>query len=379
MEKGRPPGRLRHSYSARCRLVGLVLSGLSPQAASTACGMSRATAYRLLGRYQQGGWEALHDRAPIAKHCPHRLSREAEAQIVELRRRTGWGPRSLSAALGRPPSTIWRVLKRYDCSRQAQAPRPAANRYEYAAVGELVHLDIKKLGRFWHVGKRILNDGVRRSSRAGWQYAHVAVDDHSRHAIVQLRNSERGNDCAAFAHAVINAYAERGTPIQRILTDNGAGYRSSAFRDLLAECGIRHIRSPTRPAPTARPKPSSASSNANGPTASSTHPAATAPRPCPAGCAGTTTTDHTAASAATHPSPASHTLRGPTPSSRPNLDIDVDRRMSVRAVRRVWEREAFLSAIDWVPSEAVAGVESTWRCVLAVAVVFSRVAPVAAT
>ena len=245
MDKGRPPGRLRHSYSARCRLVGLVLSGLSPQAASTACGMSRATAYRLLGRYQQGGWEALHDRAPIAKHCPHRLSREAEAQIVELRRRTGWGPRSLSAALGRPPSTIWRVLKRYDCSRQAQAPRPAANRYEYAAVGELVHLDIKKLGRFWHVGKRILNDGVRRSSRAGWQYAHVAVDDHSRHAIVQLRNSERGNDCAAFAHAVINAYAERGTPIQRILTDNGAGYRSSAFRDLLAECGIRHIR--TRP------------------------------------------------------------------------------------------------------------------------------------
>ena len=108
-----------------------------------------------------------------------------------------------------------------------------------------MHLDIKKLGRFWHVGKRILNDGVRRSSRAGWQYAHVAVDDHSRHAIVQLRNSERGNDCAAFAHAVINAYAERGTPIQRILTDNGAGYRSSAFRDLLAECGIRHIR--TRP------------------------------------------------------------------------------------------------------------------------------------
>jgi transposase InsO family protein len=207
--------------------------------------MSRATAYRLLSRYQQGGWEALHDRAPIAKHCPHRLSREAEAQIVELRRRTGWGPRSLSAALGRPPSTIWRVLVRHGCSRAERAPRPAANRYEYAAVGELVHLDIKKLGRFWHVGKRILSDGVRRSSRAGWQYAHVAVDDHSRHAIVQLRNSERGNDCAAFAHAVINAYADRGTPIHRILTDNGAGYRSSAFRDLLAECDIRHIR--TRP------------------------------------------------------------------------------------------------------------------------------------
>jgi transposase InsO family protein len=241
MEKGRPPGRLRHSYSARCRLVGLVLSGLSPQAASTVCGMSRATAYRLLRRFEQGGWEALHDRAPIAKHCPHRLSAEAEAQIVQLRRQTGWGPRSLSAALGRPPSTIWRVLVRHGCSRAERAPRPAANRYEYAAVGELVHLDIKKLGRFWHVGKRVLGDG-NRSKGAGWSYAHVAVDDHSRHAIVQLRNSERGQDCAAFVHAVINAYAQQGTPIQRILTDNGAGYRSRAFADLLAEHDIRHSR-----------------------------------------------------------------------------------------------------------------------------------------
>src|SRR5579884_2953562 len=131
MEKGRPPARLRHSWEARCRLVELMLSGLSPCAASVACGMSRATAYRLLRRFEQGGWEALRDRPPVAKHCPHRLSAEAEAQIVALRRQTGWGPRSLSAALGRPASTIWRVLKRYDCSRQAQMPRPTANRYEY--------------------------------------------------------------------------------------------------------------------------------------------------------------------------------------------------------------------------------------------------------
>src|SRR3954454_11083942 len=91
MEKGRPPGRLRHSWEARCRLVRLMLSGLSPQAASTACGMSRATAYRLLGRYQQQGWEGLRDRPPIAKQCPHRLSTKAEAQIIALRRRTEGG------------------------------------------------------------------------------------------------------------------------------------------------------------------------------------------------------------------------------------------------------------------------------------------------
>ena len=92
MVEGRRPLRLRHSYSARCRLVGLMLSGLSPQAASTACGMSRSTAYRLLRRLEQGGWAALQDGPSVAKHCPHRLSAQAEAQILELRRQTGWGP-----------------------------------------------------------------------------------------------------------------------------------------------------------------------------------------------------------------------------------------------------------------------------------------------
>jgi transposase InsO family protein len=242
MMQGRRPVRLRYSWEARCRLVGLMLSGMSAQAAAVACGTSRSTAYRLLRRYQDGGWDALRDRPPIARRCPHRLSLEAEAQIVALRRQTGWGPRSLSAALGRPASTIWRVLCRYDCSRAAVQPRPPANRYEYAAVGELVHLDIKKLGRFWQIGKRVLDDGANHSKGAGWSYAHVAVDDHSRQAMVELRNSEQAVDCVAFTGHVITSYADQGTPIQRILTDNGACYRSHAFRDLLAAHGIRHIR-----------------------------------------------------------------------------------------------------------------------------------------
>jgi transposase InsO family protein len=232
MIKGRRPLRLRHSWEARCRLVDLVLSGQSPQAASVACGMSRLTAYRLLGRFREGGWEGLRDRPSIAQHCPHRLSPQAEAQILALRRQTGWGPRSLSAVLGRPASTIYRVLRRHGCSRAQRQPRPSANRYEYGAVGELVHLDIKQLGRFWQIGKRILKDGVGRNHGAGWQYAHVAVDDHSRLAQVELRASQQGNDCTAFAQTVISAYAERGTPIQRILTDNGSGYRSHAFRHI---------------------------------------------------------------------------------------------------------------------------------------------------
>ena len=108
-----------------------------------------------------------------------------------------------------------------------------------------MHLDIKQLGRFWQVGKRALGDGVQRNRFAGWSYAHVAIDDHSRQATVQLRDTQAANDCVAFTHAVIEAYAAQGTPIQRILTDNGSGYRSHAFRDLLKRHGIRHIR--TRP------------------------------------------------------------------------------------------------------------------------------------
>ena len=240
--QGRPSLRLRHSFSARCRLVRLVLSGLSPQAASMACGMSRATAYRLLRRYQDEGWEGLRDRPPIAKRCPHRLSAEAEAQIVALRRRTNWGPTALSAALGWPASTIWRVLKRHGESRAQRAPRPAANRYEYAAPGELVHLDTKKLGRFWHVGKRVLKDGVQRSPRAGWQHAHVAVDDHSRWAMVELYPREDAESCVRFLESVISAYAEQGITIRRVMTDNGSGYRSRRFRAMLAQHRIRHIR-----------------------------------------------------------------------------------------------------------------------------------------
>src|SRR4051794_28844139 len=122
MVKGRRPLRLRHSWEARCRLVGLVLSGQSPQAAAMVCGMSRATAYRLVDRYRQGGWEALRDRPPVAKHCPHRLSVGAEAQIVELRRRAGGGARGLSGAVGWPASTIWGGGLRGGWSRGGRPP-----------------------------------------------------------------------------------------------------------------------------------------------------------------------------------------------------------------------------------------------------------------
>ena len=240
-----PPRRLRHSWEARCRLVKLVHAGMTPPAAALVCGISRATAYRLVGRYRAGGWAALKDRSSAPHHCPRRLDADAERQILELRAQTGWGPRAISAALGRPHATVWRVLVRHGKNRRERQPRPPANRYEYERAGALVHLDAKKLGRFWRVGKRILNDGFHHNRRVGWQHAHVAVDDHSRLVVCELYPREDAHSCACFLELVIARFAERGITIERVMTDNGSGYRSHAFRRVLAAHGIRHLR--TRP------------------------------------------------------------------------------------------------------------------------------------
>jgi transposase InsO family protein len=237
---------MRHSWEARCRLVRLMLDGIAPCEAAQICGASRATAYRLLARHAAGGWGALRDRPPIAKHCPRRLSVEAERQIIELRARTGWGPARLAAMLGRPPSTVWRVLKRAGVSRRAAQPRPDVHRYEYAAPGELIHLDIKRLGRFWQPGKRVLGHQVGNLSRhAGWHYLHVMIDDHSRLAHAVVLPTERASDCRRALAAHLEWLSERGIEAQRVLTDNGTGYRSHAFADAIRQAGLKHLR--TRP------------------------------------------------------------------------------------------------------------------------------------
>jgi len=245
MIESKAPCRMRHSWEARCRLVRLMLDGAAPAQAAVVCGASRATAYRLLARYRRGGWEALRDHAPIARSHPARLSDEAEQQIVALRRQTGWGPKRLASVLGWPAATIWRVLKRHGLSRRARAPRPPANRYEYTAPGHLVHVDIKQLGRFWQVGKRALGDSITRNQRAGWQYLHLAVDDHSRYAVAQLRSTQTTPDAVAFLEHALKRFAERGIQVERIMSDNGSCYVSRDFRKATSELGIRHIR--TRP------------------------------------------------------------------------------------------------------------------------------------
>jgi transposase InsO family protein len=227
-------------------MVHLILAGESPQAAAAACGASRATGYRLWRRYQEGGWAALLDRLSTPKRQPRHLSRELEERILAARAYAKAGPLVVAAQLGLPASTVWKVLRRHGVSRLQRPARGPLVRYERERPGELLHVDIKKLGRFWTIGKRVLGSEVgNRSRRAGWQYLHLAIDDHSRLAYAELLASESPADCVNFLRRAVAWYAERGISVERVLSDNGNGYRSRAWRDVCAELGIkrRHTRS----------------------------------------------------------------------------------------------------------------------------------------
>src|SRR6266540_4327320 len=174
-----PPRRMRFSFESRCRLVSLIVEGMSPQAAAAACGASRATGYRLWRRFREGGWAALSDRPCIPVRQPRRLPAAAEQEILRWRAELGAGPAVIATIVERPASTVGKVLRRSGCSRLPRARRDPRVRYERERPGELLHVDTKKLGRFWAIGKRISQDGVNRSRRAGWQHLHVAKAYHS--------------------------------------------------------------------------------------------------------------------------------------------------------------------------------------------------------
>ena len=243
-----PPRRMRFSFESRCRIVQLVLEGASPQAAAAACGASRATGYRLWRRYQDAGWGGLVDRPPVPKRQPRKLSRQAEAEILAAREYANAGPAIVAGLLARPASTVWKVLRRHGRSRLPRPAREPVQRYERARPGELVHVDIKRLGRFWTVGKAILADRLTRSEGAGWQYLHLAIDDHSRLAYGELLPSESPTDCVAFLRRAHAWYADHGITVERVLSDNGNGYRSHAWAAACAALAIqRRYTRPRRP------------------------------------------------------------------------------------------------------------------------------------
>jgi transposase InsO family protein len=241
------PRRKRLSWECRCEIVAKVrLQGMSPELAAASSGVHRSTVYRLLARFDAAGWAGLRDRRPVPVRQPRRSAGEIEGRILAARAQSGYGPRRLGAILELPASTVGKVLRRHGCSRRPRAPRPEAVRYERARPGELLHVDTKRLGRFHTVGKAILRDGIQRSPRAGWQYLHVAVDDHSRLAYCEVLAGQGAEHSVAFLQRAVAWFAaQHAIRIERVLTDNGHAYRSHAWREVCARLGIARRR--TRP------------------------------------------------------------------------------------------------------------------------------------
>ena len=239
-----PAARMRYSFESRCRAVEALAAGQSVGTVARVQGVSRATAYRWWNRYRAEGWAGLRDRPCTPHRQPRRFPAAVEARIVEARDGSGDGPLTLAMKLGLAASSVGKVLRRTGRSRRPQTPRPPVIRYERERPGELLHLDTKKLGRFWQVGKRVFGDGVHRNRHAGWQYLHVAIDDHSRLAYAEVLPSERQADAVAFLGRALAWYREQGIIVEALLTDNGGVYRSHTFREARIAAGLAHLRTP---------------------------------------------------------------------------------------------------------------------------------------
>jgi len=237
------PRRKRLSWESRCEIVALIEAGMSPPLAAARGGASRASGYRLWRRYRAGGWGALQDRPSTPHRQPRRLCPEAEQLIVAARRRSAYGPVRLAGLVPHPPSTIGKVLRRHGCSR---LPRPegtarCARRYERERPGELLHLDTKKLGRFWEPGKRVLGEQAgrpQRNRRSGWQHLHVAIDDHSRLAYAEVLPGQDAESCVRFLERALAWYREQGIAVERVLTDNAKAYHSRAWLEAAHRLGL---------------------------------------------------------------------------------------------------------------------------------------------
>ena len=194
---------------------------------------------------QRASLACLEERSSRPR-SPARVPAAEELRICEKRRQTGWSPRRLADELGRPHSTVHRVLQRAGCSRQPRPEHPAVVRYEWPCPGNLLHMDTKKLGKFTEPGHAVTGDRTRRSRRVGWEYVHSIVDDCSRLAYSEIHDDEQATTVTAFVVRALEFFSEHAIAAERLMTDNAWAYiHNRSLHELLDRCAITHIR--TRP------------------------------------------------------------------------------------------------------------------------------------
>ena len=219
-------------------VVQRVAAGVPVSTVAREAGVSRQTVYKWCRRAEAEAPNALHDRESTPHHSPQRLVRYRRRQI-EKRRRQRWSSRRIAQYYSLPISTVVTEIRRLGLNRLSslEPPRPVV-RYERERPGELVHLDIKKLGKIGRVGHRIHGNRRTRVHGIGWEYTHTAIDDHSRLAYAEVLVDETAETTAGFLRRAVAWYAAHGIAVERLLTDNGSAYRSTHFATVALELGI---------------------------------------------------------------------------------------------------------------------------------------------
>jgi transposase InsO family protein len=247
------------SWSGRRELARRVVDqGWTLAAAAVAAGVSVRCARKWVGRYRAGDRE-FRDRSSAPRRVANRTPADRIAAIVKLRQ-LRMTAAEIAETLAMPQSTVSAVLKRNGIGRLGRIGLEPAVRYERSPPGELVHIDVKKLGRFQAAGKRVgfrVTQAGRPRRRdahghdrgiSGWDYVHVAVDDYSRLAYAEVLTDEKATTTVGFLRRALAFFARHGIQVERILTDNGSAYRATLHALACRQLGIRHLRTrPRRP------------------------------------------------------------------------------------------------------------------------------------
>ena len=231
---------LRREEMARAVMEGR----LSKAYAARTYGVSAKIVARWVERFKTEGRAGMADRSSRPRRSPNATDRTVVDRIVALRRQRFTG-RHIALAVSVSPATVSRVLRRAGLSRLKDLePAEPIRRYEWEHPGQMIHIDIKKLGRFERVGHRITGDrtGQANSRGVGWEFVHVCIDDASRIAFSQILPDERKESAVAFLAAAVAYYASLGVTVTRVMTDNGSCYRSKAFAKACRKLGLRHVR-----------------------------------------------------------------------------------------------------------------------------------------
>jgi len=222
----------------------VVDGGLSKAEAARRYNTTLKTVAKWLDRFNAEGVEGLRDRSSRPHSSPSQTPFATSSTVGTLRRQRYTGAQ-IAAELAISPATVSRILSRLGLNRlSALEPAEPVRRYERQHPGELIHIDIKKLGKFNQIGHRISGDrrGQSNSRGVGWEYVHVCIDDHSRVAFAKIMADEKKRSAIAFLNAALAYYASLGIEVERVMTDNGSCYKSFAFRGACKRLQLRHIR-----------------------------------------------------------------------------------------------------------------------------------------